>query len=183
MHLFVSLRLPLLFAAAFMTLGARRAFLYSEPRGEIAKRETKYVSAAHSRAAHISPAFHESHGNANVSIMEEISEYECCLHGNWLRSHNHSNISPRDCWMTTFTFNLSTFELGRGPRVCLCFNEALLSVLRSAANIFYRLRSGTNGFDKLLPPIRPADVHCVFGSWDPSMKGPRDLNGRKGSEM
>lgn len=43
--------------------------------------------------------------------------------------------------MTTFTFNLSTFELGRGPRarMCLCFNEALLSALRSAANNFYRL--------------------------------------------
>lgn len=116
----------------------------------------------------------QSHGKANVSIMEEISECDCCLHGNWLRSYNHSNISPRDCWMTTFTFNLSTFELGRGPRVCLCFNEALLSVLRSAANIFYR--SGTNGFDKLLPPIRPDDVHCVFGSRVPSTKG------RKGTE-
>lgn len=145
MHLFVSLRLPLLFAAAFMTLGARWVFLCIEPRDEIAERETKNMWARPTREPHTYRLPSTSRSDANVSIMEEISEYDCCLHGNWLRSHNHSNISPRDCWMTTFTFNLSTFELRRGPRarLCLCFNEALLSALRSAANNFLSA-SGTN---------------------------------------
>lgn len=64
------------------------SFLCNEPRGDIAKGETKCKRGPLTSHTHIA-FLPQSHSNANVSIMEEISEYDCCLHGNWLQSHNH----------------------------------------------------------------------------------------------